>query len=148
MFPTDATEMESHPIRLPYKHLKDAELELVGVDDSRVANGVANGGTASSTPTQSPPSHPMPSQQARFGGLKMLILASTVGAGVQFGWALQLSLLTPYIQAIVFLCHCFWPTYGKDDYLVFDLREIETCVMNWGHRGHSLSFKASSLSTD
>jgi len=27
-----------------------------------------------------------------------LVLACMVAAGVQFGWALQLSLLTPYIQ--------------------------------------------------
>ncbi|KAK1588734.1 hypothetical protein Q3G72_026522 [Acer saccharum] len=31
-----------------------------------------------------------------------LILSCTVADGVQFGWALQLSLLTPYIQALLF----------------------------------------------
>lgn len=29
---------------------------------------------------------------------KTLVLACMIAAGVQFGWALQLSLLTPYIQ--------------------------------------------------
>jgi solute carrier family 45 protein 1/2/4 len=29
-----------------------------------------------------------------------LVLSCTVAAGVQFGWALQLSLLTPYIQTL------------------------------------------------
>jgi solute carrier family 45 protein 1/2/4 len=33
-------------------------------------------------------------------GLSKLALASMVAAGVQFGWALQLSLLTPYIQML------------------------------------------------
>ncbi len=33
-------------------------------------------------------------------GLRRLALASMVAAGVQFGWALQLSLLTPYVQML------------------------------------------------
>lgn len=33
-------------------------------------------------------------------GLSKLVLTSMVAAGVQFGWALQLSLLTPYIQQL------------------------------------------------
>ncbi|EPS58915.1 hypothetical protein M569_15897, partial [Genlisea aurea] len=32
--------------------------------------------------------------------LRTLILSCTVAAGVQFGWALQLSLLTPYVQTL------------------------------------------------
>lgn len=35
---------------------------------------------------------------ARNISLVTLVLSCTVAAGVQFGWALQLSLLTPYIQ--------------------------------------------------
>jgi solute carrier family 45 protein 1/2/4 len=34
-----------------------------------------------------------------------LFLACMVAGGVQYGWALQLSLLTPYVQVCV--C-CFW----------------------------------------
>lgn len=80
-------------IRLPYKHLKDAEVELVALEENspdrigRVSDGQSEGSDSSS------PS-PLPSS------LKSLLLASMVAAGVQFGWALQLSLLTPYIQTL------------------------------------------------
>jgi solute carrier family 45 protein 1/2/4 len=33
-----------------------------------------------------------------------LFLACMVAGGVQYGWALQLSLLTPYVQVHVHLC--------------------------------------------
>uniref|UniRef100_A0A7N0TQY8 Uncharacterized protein n=1 Tax=Kalanchoe fedtschenkoi TaxID=63787 RepID=A0A7N0TQY8_KALFE len=32
--------------------------------------------------------------------LKVIVLVSSIAAGVQFGWALQLSLLTPYVQLL------------------------------------------------
>lgn len=43
------------------------------------------------------------SSQTENCSLITLILSCTVAAGVQFGWALQLSLLTPYIQVV---CYC------------------------------------------
>jgi len=47
---------------------------------------------SSPSPSSSPPSG------EKHINLMTLILSCTVAAGVQFGWALQLSLLTPYIQ--------------------------------------------------
>ncbi|KAL9668045.1 hypothetical protein QQ045_002417 [Rhodiola kirilowii] len=43
------------------------------------------------------------SPDVRAGGgapLKVIMLVSSIAAGVQFGWALQLSLLTPYVQLL------------------------------------------------
>nr|AFO84088.1 sucrose transport protein [Actinidia chinensis] len=97
--------MDSVPIRVPYKNLKHAsEVELVGVDESnrlhlhnhhhhedksRVSDGTNS--DLSCSPSHSPPKHTP---------LMTLILSCTIAAGVQFGWALQLSLLTPYIQTL------------------------------------------------
>ncbi|XVF37241.1 hypothetical protein REPUB_Repub19eG0129600 [Reevesia pubescens] len=59
----------------------------------------------SSFQLQQPPPPPSP--------LKKLILVAAIAAGIQFGWALQLSLLTPYVQllgiphkwaALIWLC--------------------------------------------
>ncbi|KAK7317537.1 hypothetical protein RJT34_01864 [Clitoria ternatea] len=78
-------------IRVPYKNLRDVssapEVELVDVD---------HGGRridTNSTPSDHPPS-------PRNASLLNLVLSCTVAAGVQFGWALQLSLLTPYVQTL------------------------------------------------
>lgn len=88
-------ESEEHmrKIRVPYKNLKQAEVELVGEEshhriehNSRVPNGNSDLPTSST-----PPNH---------STWKTLILSCMVAAGVQFGWALQLSLLTPYIQTL------------------------------------------------
>ena len=63
----------------------DGELELtVGV---RGAGG--RGGAAAAADAPAPIS------------LGRLILAGTVAGGVQYGWALQLSLLTPYVQVYI-----------------------------------------------
>jgi hypothetical protein len=35
-------------------------------------------------------------------GLMRLVLACAVAGGVQYGWALQLSLLTPYVQVHIY----------------------------------------------
>uniref|UniRef100_A0A5B6YXG2 Putative sucrose transporter n=1 Tax=Davidia involucrata TaxID=16924 RepID=A0A5B6YXG2_DAVIN len=93
--------MDSVSVRVPYKHLNQAEVELVGADEashrielnhkSRVSNG-----SNSDLPMNSSSSHPPPNHSS----LATLILSCTVAAGVQFGWALQLSLLTPYIQTL------------------------------------------------
>ncbi|XP_074302387.1 sucrose transport protein SUC3-like isoform X1 [Silene latifolia] len=71
-------------IRVPYQNLKrTVGVEMIGFnDDSRDSNG--GGGDCRSENTR----------------LLTLILTCTVAAGVQFGWALQLSLLTPYIQTL------------------------------------------------
>ncbi|KAI3433063.1 uncharacterized protein J3R85_007256 [Psidium guajava] len=85
-------------VRVPYRNLRDdQEVEMVSVDDAhhrielnspsasssaRVPNGTGN---------DFKPAH---------CSLVTLILSCTVAAGVQFGWALQLSLLTPYIQTL------------------------------------------------
>ncbi|KAI7993832.1 Sucrose transport protein SUC3 [Camellia lanceoleosa] len=95
--------MDSVSIRVPYKNLRQ-EVELVGLEEaqphhhqievdekSRFSNGIV-----SDLPSSSSPSHPPPKHAA----LATLILSCTVAAGVQFGWALQLSLLTPYIQTL------------------------------------------------
>lgn len=43
---------------------------------------------------QPPPSLPPPSP------LRKIIMVASIAAGIQFGWALQLSLLTPYVQLL------------------------------------------------
>lgn len=111
--------MDAVSVRVPYRNLREdaAEVELVGLDESHLYhqysnhrllhqedhNGVefgdksnrvsSNGGNHSSDP-EDRSSAPPPPQTS----LLTLILSCTVAAGVQFGWALQLSLLTPYIQ--------------------------------------------------
>ncbi|XP_010256864.1 PREDICTED: sucrose transport protein SUC3 isoform X2 [Nelumbo nucifera] len=126
-----AGKMDSFSIRVPYKNIKQAELELVGLDDahhpidlnSRAPNGTSNVSGSS-------PSAPGPN----YSNLKTLILSCMVAAGVQFGWALQLSLLTPYIQTLgiehafssfIWLC-------GPITGLV-----VQPCVGIWSDKCHS-----------
>ena len=79
-------------IRLPYRHLRDAEMELVSLNGTRASAG------------EGPPKQPDQDHvERRPSSTRKLVLACMVAAGVQFGWALQLSLLTPYIQ--VYLSH-------------------------------------------
>lgn len=108
--------MAERPIKVPYRNLRDdIELEMVSVEDDRhsrrhhhridldsspphpssSSSMAANGANGEFSP-QAPPagSHKC--------SLVILILSCTVAAGVQFGWALQLSLLTPYIQVRFF----------------------------------------------
>ncbi|KAH9616762.1 hypothetical protein KSS87_008591 [Heliosperma pusillum] len=69
-------------IRVPYEKLKRrVEVEMIGFNDD--SNRVSDVNCRS--------------ENTR---LLTLILSCTVAAGVQFGWALQLSLLTPYIQTL------------------------------------------------
>jgi len=86
-----AGKSDSVSIRVPYKNLHDdsaaTELELVDVDHRGRRIHV-----------NSPPSTYSPSPTSNKASLVNLVLSCTVAAGVQFGWALQLSLLTPYIQ--------------------------------------------------
>ncbi|CAL4967754.1 unnamed protein product [Urochloa decumbens] len=84
-------------IRVPYRHLRDAEMELVSFNGSPRAAGAPGEG-----PPKDPDRNGDGARQLGSGGSSRtkLVLACTVAAGVQFGWALQLSLLTPYIQTL------------------------------------------------
>ncbi|CAI0387574.1 unnamed protein product [Linum tenue] len=101
--------MEAVSIRVPYKNLReDAEVEMASMDDldeepnqrieldSPVPRSSNPGGADSNF---SSPTTEARSQAPKHCSLATLVLSCTVAAGVQFGWALQLSLLTPYIQA-------------------------------------------------
>ena len=91
------------PIHVPYRHLRNAEMELVSLNGSPRAG-------------EGPPKDPhRDADGARQAGGAVtsrtkLVLACMVAAGVQFGWALQLSLLTPYIQ-VKALCVCPPPPF-------------------------------------
>nr|CAB3504015.1 unnamed protein product [Digitaria exilis] len=81
-------------IRVPYRHLRDAEMELVSLNGSPRAG-------EEGTPKDPPPratDHQLGTGAAT--SRAKVVLACMVAAGVQFGWALQLSLLTPYIQTL------------------------------------------------
>ncbi|KAK6159990.1 hypothetical protein DH2020_003371 [Rehmannia glutinosa] len=95
--------MDGVSIRVPYRNLKQ-EVELVSADESEHRRsvqihdpssvpGFSGGGDSSPDSDQ----HNAPPNNC---SLLTLILSCTVAAGVQFGWALQLSLLTPYIQTL------------------------------------------------
>lgn len=131
--------MDSVSIRVPYKNLrKSSEVELVGlVDDqeahhaielnSSVSNGIHNNNNndnSDSSGTREP--DPI--------SMKALVLSCMVAAGVQFGWALQLSLLTPYIQTLG-IQHAFssfiW-LCGPITGLV-----VQPCVGIWSDRCYS-----------
>ncbi|KAJ8773714.1 hypothetical protein K2173_006364 [Erythroxylum novogranatense] len=91
--------MDSFSGRVPYKNLKkEVEMESVSVAvEHRI------GFDHSSSPNSSPPGTGASGLMARpptHHSLIILVLSCTVAAGVQFGWALQLSLLTPYIQTL------------------------------------------------
>lgn len=84
--------MAPNEIRIPYKHLDQAQIELSAVSGSTESNSRRdNGETAGSGNNNN---------DANRNSLKTLILSCMIAAGVQFGWALQLSLLTPYIQTL------------------------------------------------
>ncbi|GLJ50678.1 hypothetical protein SUGI_1079640 [Cryptomeria japonica] len=79
--------MSSKEFRVPYQHLEQ-QIELSAFSTSPESNSrPENGQTARSE-----------SNAKNVFSLRVLILATMIGAGVQFGWALQGALLTPYIQ--------------------------------------------------
>lgn len=107
-------KMDAVSIRVPYRNLKQ-EVELVGVDHAQLRrlqiatqnrlNRNLNNSFHNNSDSSSPPSMvdgSVENQPEKHISLLTLILSCTVAAGVQFGWALQLSLLTPYIQVIFF----------------------------------------------
>ena len=117
----NSSKMDAVSIRVPYRSLKQ-EVELVGVDQAqlrrlqiatqnrhnRIVSSLLNNSEMNSS-SNSPSPPPLPptangdaeNQQEKSSTLLALILSCTVAAGVQFGWALQLSLLTPYIQVSI-----------------------------------------------
>ncbi|XP_021664916.2 sucrose transport protein SUC3 isoform X2 [Hevea brasiliensis] len=99
--------MDSVSIRVPYRNLKkEVEVEMVGVEEQHLHPIQLDNSSSSSSPN-SPSQIPngdssfsARSKTTKYFSLITLILSCTVAAGVQFGWALQLSLLTPYIQTL------------------------------------------------
>ncbi|KAI3983516.1 hypothetical protein MKX01_038936 [Papaver californicum] len=90
----------SAPIRYPYKNLREEtlreEVEMVRLSD--VNHHIDLHSRSSSTDANGSPSSN--NNNHKSSSMKTLILSCMVAAGVQFGWALQLSLLTPYIQTL------------------------------------------------
>ncbi|KAG5604156.1 hypothetical protein H5410_025648 [Solanum commersonii] len=128
--------MDAVSIRVPYKNLKQQEVELTNVDESRFTQLEIRSDSSSPRASNGEmnDSHlPLPPPPVR-NSLLTLILSCTVAAGVQFGWALQLSLLTPYIQTLgiehafssfIWLC-------GPITGLV-----VQPCVGIWSDKCHS-----------
>lgn len=92
-------------IRVPYRNLRDdQEVEMMSVDDDahhriELDSPHAAAGAAGAPSARAPNGTGGEFRPAHCS-LVTLILSCTVAAGVQFGWALQLSLLTPYIQTL------------------------------------------------
>lgn len=84
--------MAPKEIRIPYKHLDQAQIELSAVADSGEPNLRPENGEIAGSGNNN--------NNANRSSLQNLILSCMIAAGVQFGWALQLSLLTPYIQTL------------------------------------------------
>ncbi|KAG6426293.1 hypothetical protein SASPL_110515 [Salvia splendens] len=92
--------MDAASIRVPYRNLKQ-EVELVGADEwehRQIHNSSSPPGASDAGDSPQDTDHHIPPPNTC--SLLTLILSSTVAAGVQFGWALQLSLLTPYVQTL------------------------------------------------
>lgn len=95
--------MDAASIRVPYRNLKQ-EVELVGADEwehRQIHNSSSPPGASDAGDSLQDTDHQIPPPNNC--SLLTLILSCTVAAGVQFGWALQLSLLTPYVQVIAYL---------------------------------------------
>ncbi|KAF5198345.1 Sucrose transport protein suc3 [Thalictrum thalictroides] len=134
--------MDSVSIRVPYKNLRESEVELVSLDEpnhrielnSKSSNGIhINKNVSDSSPSNSSNSHSHHQEKEPIT-MKRLVLSCMVAAGVQFGWALQLSLLTPYIQTLG-IQHAFssfiW-LCGPITGLV-----VQPCVGIWSDRCYS-----------
>ncbi|XP_022951943.1 sucrose transport protein SUC3 isoform X2 [Cucurbita moschata] len=96
-----AGKPSSVSFRVPYRNLQDAEVEMVAVDEQQLQGIDLNSPSSSRCANGSPDgSSSTPHVRSTPNSLIILILSCTIAAGVQFGWALQLSLLTPYIQTL------------------------------------------------
>lgn len=92
------TMSDSVSISVPYRNLRK-EIELETVTKHRQNES----GSSSFSESASPSNHSDSADGESVSkncSLVTLVLSCTVAAGVQFGWALQLSLLTPYIQVL------------------------------------------------
>lgn len=92
------TMSDSVSISVPYRNLRK-EIELETVTKHRQNES----GSSSFSESASPSNHSDSADGESVSkncSLVTLVLSCTVAAGVQFGWALQLSLLTPYIQTL------------------------------------------------
>ncbi|WZZ73844.1 sucrose transport protein SUC3 isoform X1 [Brassica napus] len=88
---------DSVSISVPYRNLrKDVEVEMATKHGNERASSSSSSSSSSSPLNGSDGGEPV----AKDCSLVTLVLSCTVAAGVQFGWALQLSLLTPYIQTL------------------------------------------------
>lgn len=100
-----AGKSDAVSIKVPYRNLrKEGGVEMD--DDPRHQRNSTTDSvsppSASNGPNGSPDSSPPIQVRSRQQPCSMvtLVLSCTIAAGVQFGWALQLSLLTPYIQTL------------------------------------------------
>ncbi|CAN4124425.1 unnamed protein product [Withania somnifera] len=91
--------MDAVSIKVAYKNLKQ-EVELANIDESRFTHLEIRSDSSSPRVSNGQINDSQPQPQPVRNSLLTLILSCTVAAGVQFGWALQLSLLTPYIQTL------------------------------------------------
>ncbi|KAG6482749.1 hypothetical protein ZIOFF_059387 [Zingiber officinale] len=142
------------PNRLQYRHLDQAEVELAHLDGD---SGPRVNGSGVSIPVSSPSAAEGASPTRTGSSLKTLILSCMVAAGVQFGWALQLSLLTPYIQTLgidhafssfIWLCGPVTGFIGPARALLADLSGPDQCnsanaiFCSWMAFGNILGFSA------
>ncbi|KAK9090699.1 hypothetical protein Sjap_023876 [Stephania japonica] len=95
-----AGKTDSASIRVPYRNLNESEVELVAFEEQkhRIEEDPSFSNRTSDALDSSPP--PPVSHPSSNCSLKTLVLSCMIAAGVQFGWALQLSLLTPYVQTL------------------------------------------------
>ncbi|GKU99456.1 hypothetical protein SLEP1_g12305 [Rubroshorea leprosula] len=98
-----AGKSDAVSVKVPHRNLrKEGEMEMVDEPRHWIHHNSSSNSTLPPSPTVlngSPDlSSPMDVSSRHQCGLMTLILSCTVAAGVQFGWPLQLSLLTPYIQ--------------------------------------------------
>ncbi|KAE8682967.1 Sucrose transport protein SUT4 [Hibiscus syriacus] len=101
---------DSVSIKVPYRNLrKDSEVEMI--EDPHLHSLIdLNSSPSSPSTSLSTPSARVANCNSNLSSpihirskdcsLVTLVLSCTIAAGVQFGWALQLSLLTPYIQTL------------------------------------------------
>ena len=102
---------DSVSIKVPYRNLKkELEVEMIDGPHNRIDLNLSpnSPSISSSSPSARVPNGNSNSSspihvRSKDCSLMTLVLSCTVAAGVQFGWALQLSLLTPYIQVFPML---------------------------------------------
>lgn len=126
-----AAKPNSVSFRVPYRNLQDAEVEMVAVDEHQLQGIDLNSPSSARCNNEGPESSSStPHVRPTPNSLIILVLSCTIAAGVQFGWALQLSLLTPYIQVLYLACVFFFQSVARclDSVFAYDpdcvLREI------------------------